>query len=102
MTTIEIPCITHKCLKFPACQNRKFIVCSTLREYCDDLVHLNKHQDMWGTLYSSFKNLLGVQSETPPKGSNITIARNILVNKKKIPYDLIHMINDPLTVEWKE
>ena len=100
--TIEIPCITHKCLKYPTCKRKKFVVCTILREYCDDLTHLNTDQDIWQTLYEHFTELLGVQCDIPPEDSNITVARNVLVNKRKIPIDLIHMINDPLTVEWKE
>jgi len=100
-STVEIPCITHKCLKYPACKHKKFIVCTMLREYCNDLPQINTDQDVWATLYEHFKHLLGVQLDIPPKDTDITVVRNMLVNKRKIPIELMPLINDPLTVEWK-
>jgi len=74
-----IPCKKDKCLKYPACKHKTFIICTLLRIYCDDIIHsTNSDTDVWYIIYDEFPELLGVKLETPPKGSNITIVHDTL------------------------
>ena len=42
---MNLPCIKSKCLKYPACKNKKFIICTPLREYCDEITRTMQVQD---------------------------------------------------------
>jgi len=85
----KLPCITSKCIKFPACRNRRFITCTPLREYCDEVDMVSNPclldgQDVWDLLYETFPNLSAVQLDQAPADSNITNVKDVLLNKKKI------------------
>ena len=95
---MNLPCIKSKCLKYPACKNKKFIICTPLREYCDETTNTMKvedGQDIWDLLYSTFPNLLGVQLDQAPKGSNITNVKDLLINRRKVPKDMIQTLWKP-------
>jgi len=87
-----LPCIENKCLKYPTCKHKKFIICTPLREYCDEATQTTKFeysQDIWDILYSTFPNLLGVQLDQAPKGSGITNVKDMIVNRRRIPMEVI-------------
>ena len=92
----QIPCIENKCLLYPVCRYKKFIVCTPLREYCYEVSQTHKidnDQDIWTILYSSFPNLLGVQLDQAPKDSDITNVKDLLLNRHKIPMEMISMMS---------
>ena len=79
----ESPCIINSCLKYPACKHKKFITCTPLRQYCDDLIHTQASDKIWEILYREFPNLLGIQLEQARKDSNITNVKDLILIKKE-------------------
>jgi hypothetical protein len=88
---MNIPCKQIKCLKYPACKNREFITCTLLREYCDEIAqtYAEEGQDIWTMLYIDFPILLGVQLDQASKGSDISNVKSLLLNRHKIPMQMI-------------
>ena len=99
---MKLPCKEIKCLKYPVCKQSKFITCTPLREYCDEVTQISKFQDgedVWDILYSTFPNLLGVQLDQAPKDSNITNVKDLLLNRHKVPMQMLsimtYRLNEP-------
>ena len=93
---MNLPCKQNKCLKYPACKNKQFITCTPLREYCDEIIQttpfIQDGKDLWDILYNEFPEIIGVDLDQPPKDSNITSVKDLLINRRKIPMELIKNI----------
>ena len=59
-----IPCIETKCLKYPACRNKKQISCDLLNEHCIFMDNqISDHTLVWIKLQMYFPNLSVVDRE---------------------------------------
>ncbi len=91
---MNLPCIQIKCLKYPACKNKQFISCTPLRKFCDELAqtYAEEGQDIWTRLYIDFPNLMCVPLDPDSNDSNIDNFRDLIMNKHKIPMEMIRMM----------
>ena len=84
-----IPCKLNKCLKYPACKNKRVITCSPLRDYSHnlrpELFRLDKQ--VWIELEKDFPNLIAIQSE----GANLDY-HTLYLNRHKVPSKLLQEI----------
>lgn len=55
----ELPCIKDKCLKWPVCQNKRSIICTTLTDSLSQL----EVAERWIVLNRVFKNLYYYNTE---------------------------------------
>jgi hypothetical protein len=85
-----IPCIENKCLKYPACKNKQFITCTPLRQYLDQNIFiLQDESKAWELTNQQLPELLGIQIESPPKDSDISSFKDLIINRRKVPADMI-------------
>lgn len=67
---MKTPCQIEKCIKFPACQNKKEIVCDTLYKYCNYVEENMGNQAMFKHLHSTMPNLIEVTATSYKRPKN--------------------------------